>query len=263
MKKYGGTLVHKLVGTLGDIEVVEDLHYLSLHFGSEATQSRMDKAVPHRLVLGYTRAMTAGLLLNPEPQRILLVGLGGGSLAKFFHHYFPQCHIDAVEYSPEVCEVARSHFYLPDDGRIHLHIDDGGHFLRTADLETFADYDLILVDAFEARNIAYSVCGLSFYDACRDRLSANGILSINLWSGDWITAPEMLDAVRTSFNHQVLKLNVEGKANIIGLAMKQPPSRQHIRLLSKHAMELQRRYDIEYPALLRTLRQLNPHISLV
>jgi spermidine synthase len=54
-----------------------------LHFDFGAIQSVMELSNPVRLALAYTRKMMAFLLFNRTPKRILLLGLGGGSLAKF------------------------------------------------------------------------------------------------------------------------------------------------------------------------------------
>jgi spermidine synthase len=56
-----------------------------LHLDLNAIQSAMQINDPNRLSLAYTRKMMAFLLFKPAPARILLLGLGGGSLAKFCH----------------------------------------------------------------------------------------------------------------------------------------------------------------------------------
>ena len=45
---------------------------------------------PDALVTAYTRKMMAFLLFNPAPKRIAMVGLGGGSLAKFCYRNLPK-----------------------------------------------------------------------------------------------------------------------------------------------------------------------------
>ncbi|HEY0720688.1 MAG TPA: spermidine synthase, partial [Gammaproteobacteria bacterium] len=88
MQKYDGLLVHRTQDEWGPIEVVDDMLHRSLHFGTEPKQSSMLLSDPLALVLSYTRAMTTALLFVPQVRRVLLIGLGGGSLAKFFLHHF-------------------------------------------------------------------------------------------------------------------------------------------------------------------------------
>ena len=97
MRKYHGTVIHRSQDSRGVIEVVDDGCTRSLHFGNAVRQSAMDLNRPEYLVLTYTRAMMSCLLFKPTPCKVLLIGLGGGSLAKFLLHHIPNCTIDAVE----------------------------------------------------------------------------------------------------------------------------------------------------------------------
>ena len=210
----------------------------SLHFGSNAKQSSMLLRDPYHLTLSYTRALCAALLFCEEPKRILLLGLGGGSLAKFFLHYFPECHIDAVEFRPEVHRIALEFFSLPEEKHLHIHHDDAGEFVRKAPMDEFADYDLIFTDAFLDNGIAYAVCGLSFLDACRSRLTGKGCMAVNLWAEDQQCADDHLKDIRTTFNKQMLRLPVQGKENLIAIATQQPAPKRQLRRLDERAKTL-------------------------
>ena len=257
MYPYEGELIHMVHDELGRIEVIQSEFERALHFGSAPKQSAMLLADPIRLSLSYTRAMTVGLLFRPQPQRILLVGLGGGSLAKFVMHHFPDCHLDVVEYRAKVAEVAFNYFGLRESPHLTLHLNDAGTFLRGADAQRYGEYDLILIDAFDEQGMSRSVCGVSVYDACRARLSTEGALTINLWSGDWISLEDNLEALGTSFDRQVLRLPVEGKENVIALATNVAGPRKRLKRLNELARELDQRLDVEYPALLKALRKYN------
>lgn len=257
MRKYHGKLVHKTLDADGEIEVIDDAVYRSLHFGSEPQQSSMLLRDPLYLALSYTRAMASAVLFHQSPQHILLIGVGGGSLAKFLLHLYPDCTIDAVESREAVISVAHSHFHLPTDRRLRFHIGDGGNFVRNSVSQTDSRYDMIFVDAFLGNGIARSVCGISFFDACRDLLSDQGIFSMNLWNGDFITAREMLDDINESFSSNVLKLPVEGKDNTIALATKGDVMRKRLKQLRDKAQLLEKQTGIEFPALLKQLKKHN------
>lgn len=161
------------------IEISEEAGVRYLHFSSDWVQGAMRIQRPYALELAYTREMMAGLLLRdtPWPRQVLLVGLGAGSLAKFIHRQFADTHITAVEIDPQVERVARLHFKLPDDpDRLHIVIDDGAAFMR----QSSAVYDYILVDGFDGNARAGELDTLPFYSACRARLSAQGLLGVNL-----------------------------------------------------------------------------------
>lgn len=256
MRKYQGEVIHQSHDPLGAIEVIEDDLYRSMHFGTAARQSSMLLRDPFQLALSYTRAMCAALLFNDSPQRILMIGLGGGSLAKFLLQHFPDTHIDAVELRPEVHKVAQQFFALPDEPRLQLFYEDAGSFIRTAAAE-YSGYDLIFIDAFLDLGIAYSVIGMSFFEACYERLSTEGVLSMNLWSDDRIHAKDFIDDMALSFDNQVLRLPVEGKANIIGIASRQPALKKQLKRLDERARALEQLTSVEFISLLGALRKAN------
>ncbi|MBE9533146.1 MAG: spermidine synthase, partial [Proteobacteria bacterium] len=103
---YDGLVVHQSQSDDGMIEVVDLGDTRSMHFGTFPRQSSMSLRTPYTLELTYTEAMMACLLLNPNPRKILVVGLGGGSLVKFLLHHFPDCEIDVIEYRQDVVDVA-------------------------------------------------------------------------------------------------------------------------------------------------------------
>lgn len=151
----------------------------TLHFDSRWTQGAMRIERPWDLALEYTRVMMACLLMRDEgfPDNVLLIGLGAGSLAKFLYHHYPFAHLTVVEIEPRVVTAAREYFHLPlDPDRLDIVIGDGAEFVRTTD-ET---YDLILVDGFNEHGHTGDLNTLPFYQACRARLSKQGLLAVNL-----------------------------------------------------------------------------------
>ena len=162
------------------IDISEEGGVRFLHFGSDWVQGAMRIARPWSLELAYTREMMAGLLLRDPadwPRRALLVGLGAGSLAKFIYRNLPACRITVVEINPQVEFIARQYFKLPDDPRrLDVVITDGADFM----LGGGEAFDSILVDGFDPDARAGPLDTLPFYQACRARLTENGLLTVNL-----------------------------------------------------------------------------------
>ena len=97
----------------------------TLHVGGEAIQSAMRIADPFALALDYTRCMMSFLFVHPEPRQAVMLGLGGGSLPKFFHKQLKKTRVRVVELDPAVVAAARQHFSLPeDDERLTVEIGD-------------------------------------------------------------------------------------------------------------------------------------------
>jgi len=167
-------------GTPIDISESGGVRYL--HFGSDWVQGAMRIRRPYDLELAYTREMMAGLLLRADsgwPRRALLIGLGAASLTKFMHRHCPQCQMDVVEIEPSVLAAARQFFRLPaEDERLSIHIADGAKYMENHAGEP---YDYILVDGFDRNARAGGLDTLAFYQAARGKLSAQGLLSVNLF----------------------------------------------------------------------------------
>jgi spermidine synthase len=162
-----------------ELLVIDEAGYRSLYFDNHLTQSRILLANPLWLVLPYTRHMLAALLFNPDPQQILMIGLGGGSLAKFLLHYFPACHLEAVDANPEIAAIAHELFFLPADPRLTLLCADGATRLTTLAAQQ-RRFDLILIDAFDHDGMAPSIYSDSFLIAIQEILTENGVVAFNM-----------------------------------------------------------------------------------
>jgi spermidine synthase len=162
------------------IDISEQAGVRYLHFGSNWIQGAMRIARPWNLELEYTREMMASLLLRDDarwPRRVLLIGLGAASLTKFLYRYRPDAHLTIVEIEPAVVAAARHFFKLPeDDKRLHMIIGCGAEYI----LGTNKKFDLILVDGFNEHAHPGQLNSLPFYQACRSRLTDQGIMAVNL-----------------------------------------------------------------------------------
>jgi spermidine synthase len=162
------------------IDIREQAGVRTLHFGSEWIQGAMRIARPWNLELEYTREMMASLLLRDDarwPRKVLLIGLGAASLAKFLYRHYPLAHLTVVEIEPAVVAAARQFFKLPEDPRrINLVIGDGAEYVSNNEKK----FDLILVDGFDENASPGALDTLPFYQLCRARLSDDGVLAVNL-----------------------------------------------------------------------------------
>lgn len=258
MRLYDGFLVHQSVSDDGVIEVVDTGATRSMHFGTFPRQSCMSLETPHTLELSYTEAMMAALLLNPQPEKVLVIGLGGGSLLKFLLHHFPDCQIDVVEYRSDVIRVAHQYFDVPeDDPRVSIQLGDGYLYAQQRCYQDNVEYDMVLVDAYDHAGMAASVGVPAFFDACAGLLSLNGVMSINLWGSNRPMFKMMMERINQSFKGQSMILPVEDKGNIIGLATKKQVSQSALKQLKVIVDELELQFDVNLPRSLRDLTKRN------
>ena len=252
---FGKKRLHSVRDQYGLIEVIETRSERSLHFGTLAKQSSYLRNNPDYLHLSYTRAMLSSFIFQPSPKKILLVGLGGGSLVKFLLNHLPKCEIDVVELRSAVYQTACDFFQLYNDQRLRVHIDDIRHHLKRIVNSHENHYDLVLVDAFVSDGISESVTGDPFFNAIYQVLKPKGIFSMNLWHDDLMTTAQAIEEIGTTFGNRALKVPLDDKDNIIMLVRKGLQLRPFERGLLQHARDLQNPTQIEMPKFLRVMRE--------
>ena len=191
---------------------------ISLHFDYFGVQSVMKKENPNELVLSYTRAMMSFSLFLPQPEDILIIGLGGGSMAKFCAQRFPSARITVVEVDASVIAL-REKFHVPPDSdhfRV-VHAEGAKYLARQRGVA-----DVILVDAYDKRGLPPQFAAQFFFDSCVLALRSPGVLSMN-FAGGMQTAGGALSKMRTSFDGLVYRAKTPND-NIVSIALKGLPA---------------------------------------
>jgi spermidine synthase len=180
-------------------------------------QSVVKVGDPDHLELPYARAMPVGLVFAEKPQRVLIVGLGGGTIPCFLHKHYPKTTIDVVEIDPGVVEVAKSFFGFREDATLRAHVADGRRFIE----KCRDPYDIIFLDAFGSDNIPHSLTTREFLQAVRRALKPQGIAVGNVWSR--YSNPLYDSMVRTYQDvfEELRVVDVRGAGNKILLALPQ------------------------------------------
>lgn len=142
------TILEASSSDFSDIEVHQLRRRRSLVFlrddRSELVQTAIDVNEADRLILPYAQAQAAGLLFAPDPSRVLVLGLGGGTLPRFFHRTIGEVEIDAVEIDPRVVQMASKWFGIQAGPRMRVYTEDAIAFIE----RNSQRYDLIYVDTF-------------------------------------------------------------------------------------------------------------------
>src|SRR5260370_19272058 len=174
-----------------------------LHFDLDQVQSLMRRDDPDALCLRYTRKMMTFLLFNPQPRRILILGLGGGSLAKFCYRYLPSATITALEIDPHVMALREEFCVPPDDKRFRVLRGDGVEYVARRGLRK----DVILVDAYDRHGVAPELAAAQFYRNALRRLTLGGVLVMNIY-GDAYDRACHFTRIRDVFCKRVISLPV-------------------------------------------------------
>jgi spermidine synthase len=260
MYKYDGLVVHQSHDDEGIIEIVDQNGVRALHFGSDSRQSTMLLSDPNRLYSLYARAMMAGLLFHDTPKDVLMIGLGGGTIAKFLLHQFPDCRLKIIEFRSSVLKVARSHFGLPFDSRMKIKIGCGAQHVRQKSKEHSELHDLIMIDAYDHAGMAPEVSSETFFDNCRTLLTKNGLLIINLWGTDKDMFQQVTWNMGRVFDRRMLFLPVRTRGNVIGFAFGEDFAKPSLKVLIEKARLLEQQYQIEFPTYLLDFKRHNPNV---
>ena len=217
-------VLYEKPSAFGTIVVTEDDSGVRvLRFGrSGARQSLVKPGDPDYLGLPYVKGALVGLALSGEPRRILVVGLGGGTLPMFLHKHYPKAAIDAVDIDPDVVDTAKQFFGFREDERMRAHIADGRQFVE----QTRQPYDAIFLDAFGSDSVPAHLTTQEFLRAVRRALKPGGVLVGNLWAR--YVNPLYDSMVRTyqEVFDEVFILEVQDSGNVILFAL---PRRQSLR----------------------------------
>jgi len=204
-----GRLEHEEVSDFSRIRIRRDGDIRALTFvrdnGQEAVQSRVDLTAPHTLLSPYARGMFASYLYQPQPRRVLIVGLGGGAMVRFMTHHEPQVQIDAVEIDPAVVRLAGEYFGVRSGGNVRVHTADAVAFVEN----TAERYDVIMMDAFlrpsgdtDATGVPAGLKTVAFLSRLKRALTPGGVVAFNINEHDGMGND--IAAVVAAFGHAVV-----------------------------------------------------------
>jgi spermidine synthase len=146
-----------------------------------ARQSCISLKDPDSLVFNYTKMMLGALYLQPEPDKILIIGLGGGTLPSTLSRIFPKAKIDTIEIDPAVVRVAQKYFNFRTTSTNNVSEEDGRVFVKRA-ITKGMKYDLIMLDAFDHDYIPEHLLTQEFLKEVKKVMTPGGVLTANTWS---------------------------------------------------------------------------------
>lgn len=149
----------------------------------EGRESCLQLANRDWLVFDYTRMMMAGLLVNPKPKRILIIGLGGATLPTALQEMLPAAQIDVVELDEAVDRAARKYFAYKPGPNAKVIIEDGRVYVRRYAKRQGPAYDMVMLDAFGDDYIPEHLLTREFLTEVKSIMTPNGVIVANTWPG--------------------------------------------------------------------------------
>jgi len=230
----------------------------------QRNQSCVNMQAPQQLVFAYTRMMLAALLLNPSPARILMVGLGGGSLPTALARLYPDAAIDVVELDPAVLEVAEEYFAFKPSAHMRVFVQDARVWGKRA-VTNPARYDLILLDAYNGDYIPEHLMTREYLQETAALLADDGVLVSNTFAISRLYHNESVtyaDVFGTFFN-----LKSPDSANRIIIAARHAlPERAALDATAEQLRAVLKPYGVPigtYPAQLTTAADWDTHARVL
>ena len=205
-------------------------------------ESIVDLKDPDAMPVPYDQTMTAALTYPKAPKRILMIGLGAGSISTYLGRAMPDAQIDVVELDPGVISAGKDYFGLRETDRVHLIAGDGRVYLnRHKDL-----YDLILLDAFRELGIPFHLLTREFYTLVKEHLAPGGAMASNVAANTklYLSTLVTLAAVFPTVDAYPNWLD-RSEAQVIAVAT--PAPRPTADALQQSATALQQQYHFRYP----------------
>jgi spermidine synthase len=140
--------------------------------------------------LYYTRFTRAVISNMPKSSRALLIGLGGGTVARQLEYY--DVNYDAVEIDGRLPELAEKYFGLKH-AVANTAVDDGRHYINISNNK----YDLIIIDALLGDNIPSHLLSKECFMKLKDLLTPSGKVFVEF---DGITEQEDGTAQKLLYN---------------------------------------------------------------
>lgn len=134
---------------------------------------------PDRLLFEYAQISFVSLaFLDREPREVLYIGLGSGSMPRYFNKYYPEATVDIVELDPDVVEIAKKYFHFRENNNMKVHVSDGRVYIK----RTPKKYDIIFLDAYQGGDIPFHLTTVEFLREVKGRLKDDGVVVANILS---------------------------------------------------------------------------------
>jgi spermidine synthase len=239
LERGDGRLAH-IETQYNDVFITKRGHQLVMSFqvqGWDYTESVSNLLDPDDLPLRYAQVMTIATVYAETPRKILMLGLGGGSISTYLGRFMPEAAITTVEIDPGVISAAKNYFGLRETERMHYRAGDGRVFLtRSNEL-----YDLILLDAYRGGYVPFHLLTREFYTLVKRRLAPGGAAAFNVHDGSKLYA----STVKTLGEvFAAVDLFPTGRGEVIAVAT---ASSINTQVLEERAAELQKRYGFRFP----------------
>lgn len=203
--------LYELQSNYNNIRVVEEGSIRKLVFGDSGLcheQSAINVEKLHENVFDYSLLAMHSFLFIPDPERVLVVGLGGGVLPRQISYYFINTQVDVIEIDPEIISVAKEFFFFEETDKIKIYNGDA-----YAVLSVLKDkYDIIILDAFSSNYIPFHLMSKEFYAYVLCNCKEESVVASNVcnWHPSFLS---QINTMASVFGQNIYRL--DGSRNVM------------------------------------------------
>jgi spermidine synthase len=202
-----------------------------------------------KLVFPYAKMVLSSLLVQDNPQRILIIGLGGGTLVHTYQSLFPNAEIVIAEIDEAVVRVAQKYFDFTTNAKIKSLPEDGRLYIKRAGLRK-EKFDLVILDAFNGDYIPEHLMSAEFLEEVKKLLPANGMVVANTFSSSRLYGAESQTYAQVF--GKFFNLRMASTGNRIVIAALQPlPDTATLQQRALAMGERLARFDIDIAAMVQ------------
>ncbi|MEA2930827.1 MAG: hypothetical protein QOG38_3255 [Hyphomicrobiales bacterium] len=238
-KRADGRIAH-IETEYNDIFITKRGRELTMAFqlkGFDYTESVANLTDPDDLLIKYTQVMTLAVAYPRALDKVLMLGLGGGTIATYLGRFLPDATIETVEIDPAVIKAAKIYFGVKETPRVRYREGDARVFLN----RHHDRYDLILVDAFHGGYVPFHLLTREFYTLLRQRLAPGGAAAFNVHDGTKLYASTLV-TLRAVFPSVHLYPTRQGEVIVVVTAEPAPETAA----LAQRAAALQEKFGFRF-----------------
>jgi len=235
------------------IEDKEGIRYL--YSGESATQSAINLQQPHKIILQNLEYAMGCLMFMPPPEKILLLGVGGGSLIHFFRHYCPKASITGVDIDDALLKTMHDNFMLPrTDALLSYEIADAQTWVK----HDKNKYDLIVVDLFNEDSMPQWIVEKEFMQDLKNISGAQGCITWNTLIATDQEFNSFYSNLRTIYQQRTLCLAAEDYENTIAYSFNCCLEQSDMGYLIQLAQQHTEHYELPFHKVLNVIFNTNP-----
>ncbi|MBK8441929.1 MAG: fused MFS/spermidine synthase [Sphingobacteriales bacterium] len=175
-------VIYESEGILGQLKVIDHSSEWYTQDGrmgrgllvNNTLQTFMDLSNPdNSSIWAWSSIIPTALSVYPPQSKVLLLGLGGGTIAKQLKRL--QFDFEVVEIDARINDVAKNYFFLDKD--VKVTIDDARHFLKICNKK----YDIVIFDTFLSESAPEHLLTQEAFGDVKNVLNEDGMFIANFY----------------------------------------------------------------------------------